>query len=505
MRPLTRAFGVTLASAALLGAVVTSAGADPDDSPVSTVDWKPCPDDAALDCGSLKLPIDYRRPGGATFDLALARRKAADPARRLGALLVDPGGPGGSGVDFVTSPRHADYFSEDVKARFDIVGFDPRGVARSQPVMCSAQLLTNPPTNRPATQAEFDALIEYNRALRVDCRRRSGPIADFAGNDSTIQDMDAIRRALGEKKINYYGISYGTLMGQQYAERYGDKVRAMVLDSNMDHSLGPWPIALTEARSAQSSFDEWVKWCGRSTSCALHGKDVRAFWHTLLAKADRGELPDGLTARDVIASAFGAFYGPAWQELSDYLVQLDGGVNSRPSSPAVKDEQVNDVFQAAFCADYAMPIHSFAEYKALEKVEDKLAPDMRGGVLGHSAIAGCFGLEESVTNPQRRLNIKNAPRIYMLNALYDPATPYEWAVNAHRQSKDTTELLTYEGWGHGVYGRSECTTAPIDQYLVSTKVPSVRRCEAVEPSAPTAHAARPLPVGPRPGVPGWLR
>ncbi|ONI81032.1 transporter [Actinosynnema sp. ALI-1.44] len=508
MRPLTRAFGVTLASAALLGAGVTSAQADPGARPPSTIDWQPCPDDAALDCGSLKLPIDYREPGGATFDLALARRKAGDPAKRLGTLLVDPGGPGGSGVDFVTSPGQADYFSKDVKARFDIVGFDPRGVSRSQPVMCSVDLLSNAPTNRPANQAEFDALIKYNRTLREDCRKRSGPIADHAGNDSTIQDMDAIRRALGEKKINYYGVSYGTLMGQQYAERYGDKIRTMVIDSNMDHSLGPWPFALTEASSAQSSFDEWVKWCGRSTSCALHGKDVRAFWHNLLAKADRGELPDGLTARDVIGAAFGAFYGPAWKQLTDYLVQLDSGVNSRPSSPAAKDEQVNDVFQAAFCADYAMPIRSFTEYKALETAENKIAPDMRGGVLGHIAVTGCLGLEKVVTNPQRRLDIDNAPKIYMLNALYDPATPYAWAVNAHKQSKNTTELMTYEGWGHGVYGRSECTTAPVDQYLISTKVPTVRRCEAVEPADPAAQATyptRPLPVGPRPGVPGWLR
>ncbi|WP_037252746.1 alpha/beta hydrolase [Kibdelosporangium aridum] len=513
MRPAMRAFGVALASGTLLFSAGVASAQTPEVQTyqVPSIDWKPCPEDATAECGSLKLPIDYKKPNGEKFDLAVARRKATDPAKRAGIMLINPGGPGGSGVSFAIGSKN--YFSADVQARFDIVGWDPRGVARSQPVKCSLDLLNKAPSGYPANQAEFDALAAYNRQLREDCRKRSGPIADHADTGATIQDMDAIRRSLGEQKINYYGVSYGTLMGQQYAERYGDKIRAMVIDSNMDHSLGTWGFAATEAQTAQSSFDEWVKWCDRTASCALHGKDVRKFWHNLLAKADRGEVTDPfdptrkVEARQIIGAAFGAFYGPDWKALTDFLVELDSG---KPASTRAftGDEEVNAVFQAAFCSDWSLPVRSFAEYKALERTENAIAPDMRGGALGHSAITGCIGLPEKVNNPQHRLDIDNAPKILMLNALYDPATAYSWAVNAHRQSKDTTVLLTYEGWGHGVYGRSDCTTGAVDTYLATLKTPKKgARCEAVEPpvSQTLGTADSKLPAGPQPGIPGWLR
>ncbi|MCE7006789.1 alpha/beta hydrolase [Kibdelosporangium philippinense] len=508
MRPIMRALGVVLVG----GSLVTSAGvasAQPQTETtryqVASIDWKPCPEDATAECGSLTLPIDYKKPNGEKFDLAVARRKATDPTERIGIMLVNPGGPGGSGVNMVLNAKGQ--FSADTQARFDLIGWDPRGVARSQPVNCSLDLLNKTPSLYPANQAEFDALATFNRTLLDDCRKRSGPIVDHADTGATIQDMDAIRRSLGEKKLNYYGVSYGTLMGQQYAERYGDKIRAMVIDSNMDHSLGTFGFAATEAETAQSSFNEWVMWCDRTATCALHGKDVRKFWHNLLAKADRGELSDPtdptrkVTARDIINSAFGAFYGPSWKSLTDRLVALDSGQPAQPL--AAQDQEVNWVFPAAFCSDWSLPVRSFAEYKAMERMENAIAPDMRGGALGHRAITGCVGLPEKVNNPQHRLDIDNAPKILMLNALYDPATGYSWAVNAHRQSRDTTVLLTYEGWGHGVYGRSACTRGAVDTYLATLKTPKQgARCAAVEP--PAAATLSTLPAGPQPGLPGWL-
>jgi pimeloyl-ACP methyl ester carboxylesterase len=510
LQPITRAFGVALVSGALVLSAVTSGQAmEIGSDQVAAIDWKPCPEDATAECGSLSLPIDYRDPSGEKFDLAVARRKATDPARRVGVLLTNPGGPGSSGVGSVIFDK--DYFSAGVQSRFDIVGWDPRGVARSKPVMCSLALLEQGVPVYPATQQQFDALVKYNRDLREDCRKRSGPIADHTDTGATVQDMDAIRRALGEKKINYYGISYGTLMGQQYAERYGGNIRAMVIDSNMDHSLGTWGYAATQAATAESSFTEWVKWCDRTTSCALHGKDVAEVWEGLLAKADRGEVSDpdtgrDMDAREIVFQAYGAFYGPDFKQLADYVAALDAQ-RPAPRRAAAADEEANFVFPAAFCSDWSLPVRTFADYRALDATENAIAPHMRGGALGHTAIAGCIGLPEKVNNPQHRLNIKNAPKILMLNALYDPATGYAWAVNAHRQSRDTTVLLTYEGWGHGVYGRSECTTVSVDEYLATLKTPQVKRCAAVEPPAAAAldDGRRKLPAGPKPGVPGWIR
>jgi pimeloyl-ACP methyl ester carboxylesterase len=482
LHSITRAFGVALVS----GTLVLSVPASGQAAQISAIDWKPCPQDVTAECGTLRLPIDYSKPSGEKFDLAVARRKAADPAKRVGVLLVNPGGPGDSGVDMALSLPP--YVGADFRERFDIVGWDPRGVARSRPVMCSTDLLANPPTSYPANQAEFDALGKYNRDLLDDCRKRSGPIADHADTGATVQDMDAIRRALGEQKISYYGMSYGTLMGQQYAERYGDKIRDMVLDSNMDHSLGTWGFAATAAISAQSSFTEWVKWCDRTTSCALHGQDVVKAWESLLAKADRGEVSNPgnpaqkIDARGLAREALGAFIEPDFGPLAEIVAQLTGQLTGQQPAKRAAQGEANAVFHAAFCSDWSLPVRTFAEYKALEAAETALAPDLRGVSRGHNVAAACVGLPEKVSNPQHRLDIRNAPKILMLNSLYDPATPYSWAANAHRQSKDTTVLLTYEGWGHGVYGRSECTTASVDTYLTTLKTPKPgARCAPVQP------------------------
>ncbi len=514
MRPIIRALGGVGTAFALVVGMASFASADPAEAQgldSASIDWKPCKELAEVECGTLRLPIDWSKPHGEKFDLAVARRKATDPKKRIGVLVINPGGPGGSGVNFALGADR--YFSAAVQERFDIIGFDPRGVARSQPVKCSIEVLRRQPSPYPANQAEFEALGAYNRELAADCRKQSGPIFDHADTIGVINDIDALRRVLGERKINYYGVSYGTLIGQQYAERYGRNIRSMVIDSNMDHSLDTWRFNETEARTAEDSFTEFVKWCERTTSCVLHGKDVAKFWDDLLAKADRGEVTEPgdptrkITADDIIGSAFGAFYGPFWAELAEWLAGLDAGTAPLKAFAAAADETAANPFSAVFCQDWAVRVKNHREFTTLLNRARQLAPHMRGSALGHTAITGCVGLPEKVNNPQHRLRIKDAPKILMLNALHDPATGYEWAVNAHRQSRDTTVLLTYEGWGHGVYDRSECTVKASDRYLIDRQVPrDGTRCAGVEPSAVSARSAEAsgLPAGPAPGIPGWL-
>ncbi|MFD0202529.1 MULTISPECIES: alpha/beta hydrolase [Saccharothrix] len=506
MRPIIRALGGLTTALAL--AVGTTQFASAETEPQAAIDWQPCPELAEVECGTLSLPIDWANPRGEKFDLAVARRKATDLAKRIGVMVINPGGPGGSGVNFALGADG--YFSPEVQQRFDIIGFDPRGVARSQPVKCSVDVLNAQPSVYPTDQREFDVLAAYNRELAADCRKHSGPIYDHADTGAVIKDIDALRKALGERKINYYGLSYGTLIGQQYAEEFGRNIRAMVIDSNMDHSLGTWRFNETEAATAEDSFREFVKWCDRTESCALHGQDVAKVWDDLLARADRGEIPDPfdpnrkVTADDIIGTAFGAFYGPDWQQLSEFLVDLGAGT---PTKTAFAEETARNPFSAVFCQDWAIRVKDHRQFTALVDRARQLAPHMRGSALGHTAVAGCVGLPEQVNNPQHRLKIKDAPKILMLNALHDPATGYEWAANAHRQSRHTTVLLTYEGWGHGVYDRSDCTRGATDDYLINLKTPRPgARCAAVEP-APQSIATlntKPAPAGPTTTIPGWL-
>ncbi|MBW4716671.1 alpha/beta hydrolase [Saccharothrix obliqua] len=513
MRLIFRALGGAGTAIALVAGMTSFASAEPGGTAeaeaftAAPIDWRPCPELADVECGTVNLPVDWSKPRGARFDLAVARRKATDPGKRIGVLLINPGGPGGSGVDFALGANN--YFSQRVQERFDIIGFDPRGVARSQPIKCSLDVLRRQPAT-PTDRASFEALGRYNRELAADCRAQSGPMYDHADTIGVINDIDALRRALGERQINYYGVSYGTLIGQQYAERYGRNIRSMIIDSNMDHSIDTWGFNETEARTAEDSFNEFVKWCDRTTSCALHGQDVAKAWDALLAKADRGEVVDPqdptvkITADTIIGAAFGAFYGPNWQELSEALVSIGAG---RSVPKAFTAEAVHNPFPAVFCQDWNVRVRSYGEFSALTRRATRLAPHMRGSTLGQTAISGCIGLPEKVNNPQHRLRIKDAPKILMLNALHDPATGYEWAVEAHRQSRDTTVLLTYEGWGHGVYDRSDCTVNASDAYLIDREVPrNGTRCAAVEPQPSVARATSVprVPVGPNPAVPGWL-
>jgi pimeloyl-ACP methyl ester carboxylesterase len=481
--------GVLAVGALVLGTGVASAQTEP------SLTWKPCQEDTTVECSTLSLPVDWAKPNSDKFDLAVDRLKATDPAHRIGVLFINPGGPGGSGVNFVISDVRT-WFSPDILARFDIIGFDPRGVANSQPVKCSLDMIERAPSLYPTNQAEFDTMARFARDLHDDCRKQSGPIVDHADSVSVARDMDALRQALGEQKINYYGVSYGTLMGQMYAEQFGDHVRAMTIDSNMDHSLSTIPFVTKSARGVEDSFNEFVKWCGRTTSCPLHGKDIPALWDKLMDRADRGELTDPddpsvrLSSLDLVGGASNMFYGPGWARLATLISQLAA---KTPAPRAFADDlAVESPFRAVLCGDYGVQVATYDDYKLTNAVENAVSPHMRGGILGHRAYAACVGWTDHPANPQHRLNLRNAPKILMLNAKHDPATSYAWASGVHRQTMDKTVLVTYDGWGHATYPRTECTHAVVDNYLISGTVPKDgTHCAAVEPSSESARAATP--------------
>lgn len=292
----------------------------------ATIAWSPCPENPEADCGTLPVPLDWSRPHGPKIELAVARRPATDPSARIGSLFVNPGGPGGSGRDFALS---GGLFGDEVRRHFDVVGFDPRGVGLSDPVRCSVEAVATYPRIFPTTREALDRQVAENRRLRQDCRRHTGPVFDHVDSLSGVYDMDAMRAAVGDQKLTYYGLSYGTMVAQQYAEVFPHRVRAIVADSNMDHSLDAGGFVETEAASAQDSFDEFVAWCDRAAGCALHGRDVRALWHDLLARAERGELASPFDPAGPPAAAGGPHGHRVHLALRTKLVQ-PGGDSGRP-------------------------------------------------------------------------------------------------------------------------------------------------------------------------------
>jgi pimeloyl-ACP methyl ester carboxylesterase len=452
-------------------------------TPAQGIAWAPCPQDTTAECGTLKVPVDWDTPRGATVDLAVARRKAAGPAARIGSLVVNPGGPGGSGVDFVV--HGSGYFSAELRGRFDLVGFDPRGTGRSHPVVCSAALVRERPHPFIKNQADMDAIMSFNRRLREDCRARTGPLYDRVSSLDVARDVEALRAALGDGKLTYYGVSHGTLIGQAYAERFPGKVRALALDSNFDHSVDTAGYLNTAATHTAGAFDRFVAWCEATASCALHGRGVRAFWKNLLERADRGELrepgrPDvPLGAYELVDTAFAGLYNPNWAELAESLKAIDAG-GPPPAASAGTNTGVT-VSPPVLCQDFHLPVADHSEYAALLRKQALAAGDMRYSPPALGRVAACLGAPAPIPNPQHRLRVDGTPPILLASSLNDPATGYLWTLSTAEQIGEEARVLTYEGAGHGVYGRSSCTVGAIDRYLISQSVPAkgVRCPEAV--------------------------
>jgi pimeloyl-ACP methyl ester carboxylesterase len=488
-----RRIRITMALTVTVAVLSTLVGSVAQAAPASRLHWGPCaemPDDPNLSCATIPVPVDWKHPNGPTIDLAVARRTATDPAARIGSLLINPGGPGGSGRGFAIFG--ADFFSPRLRGHFDLIGFDPRGVGQSHPVLCSTELLLRQPHFLMTDQAEFDAMVAYNKAVRKDCRKHTGPVFDHLDMINVVHDVDALRAALGEKKLTYYGVSYGSLDAQQYAERFPDRIRAVVADSNMDHSLGARGFLDTEAVSAQDAFDEFVAWCDRTAGCALHGRDVRAVWQGLLARTDRGEIPHPLEptrplrSDELIDFAFGGFYGPEWAFLAEILALLDADeplpIEPQPPDPPLPD-LVENPGLAIFCNDWSLPVRDYREFATHVRRSAALAPDMRFSSAALPITVGCLGSPSRVANPQHELNVRGAATpLLLVNALHDPATGYNWGANAARQLGREAVLLTYDGWGHAVYGRSPCVTDAVDDYLISQTLPARgAHCPGVEP------------------------
>jgi pimeloyl-ACP methyl ester carboxylesterase len=473
--------------------------------------WSGCTQDPTAQCGALSVPVDWDHPAGPRFNLAVARRTATDPTARVGSLIFGPGGPGDSGVDRIVNGISR--FDDELQRRFDIVSFDPRGVGGSNPVVCSADLLARQPSPVITSRSEYDATLAYNRRLAADCRTHTGPVYDHVDTASTVKDLDAIRAALGESTLTFHGSSYGTLLGEQYAEAYPGRVRAMVLESVVDHSLGTRGFLDTQAETEQDSFDEFVKWCDRTASCALHGRDVRAVWAELLARAGRGELhepgnpAEALTPFILNVLAQKDFYDPDWAELAQTLNALDtgtaptapAGTPTAPTAaagtptadpvPSARPESPTAAYPfALFCQDWRLPVHDYRAYAGYLDRIATIAPDM---VYPRAllAAASCLGAPEPVNNPQHVLRVRGSRPLLLVNSLHDPASGYNWATSVAGQLGDEGVLLTYEGWGHGAYNSSPCAQRAIDRYLITLATPAPgTHCPAVDPTPAMAPA-----------------
>ena len=468
----------------------TGAGAAPQATgPVvpghSTLRWHPCTGQLAQegvpDCTMLSVPVDYAKPGGRHVSLALDMIPATAPkSQQQGILLVNPGGPGGSGLSLAAEVAQG--LSPGVAARYDIVGFDPRGVGSSVPALsCDPGFFAGVrPNYVPASPAAEQVLIKRAKTYATDCGQRFGWLLPYMTTQDVARDMDSIRAAFGVSKINYYAFSYGTYLGQVYATLFPDRVRRMVLDSVVDPA-GVWYADNVDQDYAfqgrMEAFFAWVAKYDGTYHLGTTAAQVQAAWYRarnrLLAHPVNGTI-----GADEFDDTFlqGGYLDELWpgfaQALSSYLNDGQAGdLITQYQAYGKQGENEFAVYNAVQCSDVNWPRNWSFWTSDTERVYHK-APFQAWDNAWFNAACAFW----PVKGPAKPLQIKGTglPGILMLQGTLDPATPYAGAQDAHKLLPSARMVVVKGGGNHGQsmeQPSNSCVQGYLNAYLGTGALP----------------------------------
>jgi pimeloyl-ACP methyl ester carboxylesterase len=482
-----------IAAGALLASCLLFAGAAPGWAK-GTIQWHGCGPEMppSLQCGELSVPLDYGDPHGPQITLGFNRLPAGDMARRVGSLIVNPGGPGGAGSEVVAvEAAGRGLWHPALHERFDLVGMDPRGVGRSTRVRCDPAAFNRPLSLFPRTAAEFDGLAAWAAALGQSCLRLTGPLLGHVDTLSVARDMEALRRALGDGKLNFLGLSYGAHLGSLYAERYPERIRTMALDGIANHSTSVNTLFADAAAAYEDALSRFAAWCARTSTCALHGRDVLALFDALVRRADQEPIPapacaDGscrpaVSGGDIRMNAFHlllvkdgvpAIGIPTWNDLASALAQAEQGDASAFSAHLATDP-AGDPFAtlAINCVDYPRHVTGYDDFVAMTLLGRAIAPHTQGASEAWLGILGCMRWPAPLANPPHEVAVRGAPPILLVASTHDPSTSYAWAHELRRQMPSSV-LLTRDGDGHtSSWLREGRTRDAIADYLITGRTP----------------------------------
>lgn len=455
--------------------------------PASTLSaWKSC--DAGFRCATLTVPLDPAKPALGTVGLALTRHRAT--GARVGALLINPGGPGASAIGYVQG--NYDSLPATLRSRFDIVAFDPRGVGRSDPVHCASTAALDtyfhldPTPDSAAETAKFNA---GNKGFADGCRARSARILPYVSTKVVAHDMERVRQALGEPKLTYLGYSYGTSIGAAYLDAFPTHVRAMVLDGALDPRLTWDQLLAGQSRGFDEALRSFLDDC-EATDCAFRkavSGDLGDAYDALAASVETHELT-GAGSRKVGPAEFSYGVGQAlysknyWQYLGSALAKAKDGDGA--DLLALSDSYLErttkgyantiEANNAVNCIDRPWP-RTDAPYHALAKEVAKKYPRFGPAIALSGGVCEFWSLPPA--NTPHAVSGAGGPPIVVVGTTRDPATPYSWAQALASQLTDGI-LITHVGDGHTAYhgGAARCLTTPINAYLVSLKRPAALTC-----------------------------
>jgi pimeloyl-ACP methyl ester carboxylesterase len=481
-----RSLRVALLAALLLIIGGTQASAEPGQTRFK-IAWSACEKSPQTQCGTLKVPLDWSKPSGATISLAIARRPAKNPQQRVGTLFFNPGGPGDGAAKYVADPEI--FFSPTLIERFDLVGMDPRGIENSSQVRCTVPVITPETTLFPKTEQQFQQLIKHNREVGLNCLDKGGELVRHMDTVSVARDHEALRLALGENKINWLGVSYGTQLAANYAQLYPTRTRAMVLDAPLEHSLPEVYQVASEIIAAEDSFNRFADWCPTQETCALRGQDVRAVFDRLVQQADQNPIQAQgalrpVTGEDIRMGTKGllrfkepSIFGPdlSWAGLSRALQKaIDGDASAFAVGPAGEPQYFIQGLLANACLDYAPQVHTYAEMQQRLELGRQLAPHLQGASETWQANF-CIDWPVKPVNPPKTLNVRGVPAL-LIHAAHDPSDSYTWAHGLAAQI-DGSALLTRTGDGHTSVFTSDCAKSAMDAFLLERRSEANRICE----------------------------
>ena len=442
--------------------------------------WQRCGD---LECATLQVPLDHAAPGGRTIGIALNRRRATDPGRRIGSVLVNPGGPGASGVENL--PIIASRLSSEVRARFDIIGFDPRGVGQSAPVRClptrelEAYFATDP---SPDDEGEKANLVRMVEQFVAGCKQRSGDLLPHLGTPDAARDMDLIRAAVGDEKLTFVGFSYGTSLGATYAELFPDRVRALLLDAAVDPALDTMALNRAQAESFDRVLEAFAADCRAKPRCAWQppGGPSKAAFLALAARVDARPVPAGRRrvgpGEFLVGAAAFLYSRQTWTQLAQGLAQAEAGnaslvllgfdtlVERRPDGSYSNSQEAN---VAINCLDNPAP-RDVGAYERAAADAARTAPAFGPALAWAGLVCGLWPVPP--TGKAEPLQAPGSPPILVVGTTNDPATPFAWSEALARQLPQG-RLLRHEGEGHTAYGENRCVSRIGDAYLLTLELP----------------------------------
>jgi pimeloyl-ACP methyl ester carboxylesterase len=441
--------------------------------------WQPC--GAGQECAWLAVPLDHANPEAGSINLKVVRINARSE-RPIGSLVVNPGGPGGSGADFVRSLALS--LPEDIRRSFDLVGFDPRGVGQSQPIQCLsdrdlARYLRTDST--PRTLREQQTFMRQAAAFGPGCLRDQPTLARNMQTWQTIADMEILRAALGDAQLNFLGFSYGTMLGAGYAEAYPDRVGRLVLDGAVDPTLDIMGVSKAQAAGFQRAITRFATDCASRSGCGL-GSNRQAVLrniNALLAGLDHAPIPTQqalpLVQSQALTGIVTALYSPrAWPALRRALVQARNGdgtqlqilaeIGNDQIGPAEFGSNLFSAFITTTCLDSpAAPGRAGLASAARQWSRGTAVPEI-SRLLAWSN-APCTRWYQPGATP-RQISSATAAPILIIGTRYDPATPYVWSVRLNA-ALPTSALVTFEGDGHTAFASGvKCVDAAVTRYLI---------------------------------------